>query len=243
MAKQRKNKQNLRGQIMGGYTRVIFCICILGLLTIGFLGALFWNYQTLDQMEQNRLEIQQVIVSHYGWRAQLSSSLQSGEEFSGSLDPTSCSFGKWVQQNISGDQADPQVVELVRQVETPHEEMHQAAADVLQTRERDPEAAIEQFNQEVEPYTDEVIQALGQIDTYYTQQVDQAKATFQALLLVMLLLIVAVTAGIAVFSVWYAKRLADRISKPVVHMAKWANRLALGVVESEADAQFRQMQE
>ena len=58
MAKQRKNKQNLRGQIMGGYTRVIFCICILGLLTIGFLGALFWNYQTLDQMEQNRLEIQ-----------------------------------------------------------------------------------------------------------------------------------------------------------------------------------------
>ena len=97
--------------------------------------------------------------------------------------------------------------------------------------------------QEVRPYTDQVIQRLGNLDDYYTEQADSANGAFRALLIVTLLLVVLFTGGIAVYSVWYANRLANRISKPVVHMAQWANRLAKGMIESENKEEFRRMEQ
>ncbi len=243
MNNQSTERQKLRGQIMHGFIRVILFTCILGLVTLILQGALYWNYQTVNRDEENRLDIQQVVISHYVWRAQLSSSLDNGTEFNGSLDPTSCSLGQWIQRNVNNTQNNSEVFELVKQVEEPHTEMHMAARDVLQIRETAPESASQLFALNVEPYTDEVIQILGQIDDYYSEQADNAKSAFQTLLFITLLVVVFITAGIVAYSIMYGNRLAKRISKPVVHMAEWANRLALGIVESKSDDEFHQMKE
>lgn len=240
---KRKRKQTIHSQIMGGYLRVILFICILGLMTIALLGALYWNYQRLIQEEENRLQIQQILVSHYDWRTQLSDSLLNGSEFSGHLDPTTCSFGQWVQHNMTDDQTDAEAMALVEQIEPAHNQMHTVAAEIVETSRTDPEAAMAQFLQEVAPQTDEVITRLGELDTHYMQHENQAKTTFRTLLLVILLLILFVTGSVVLLSFQYAKRLAARISRPVIRMAEWANRLALGVVESEADEEFLRMEE
>ena len=41
--------------------------------------------------------------------------------------------------------------------------------------------------QEVRPYTDQVIQRLGNLDDYYTEQADSANGAFRALMIVTLL--------------------------------------------------------
>ena len=243
MTKQANEQQKLRSQIMHGFVRVILFTCILGFVTLALQGGLYWNYQSVNQMEETRLEIQHVIVSHYSWRAQLSNSLQTGAEFEGSLSPASCSLGQWIQENTSDIQDNPHIAELVHGVETPHTEMHAAAADVLQTGEADPEAAIRQFSQDVVPYTDVVIQNLEKVEDYYTQQLNSAKATYQTLQITVLLAIVSVTAGIAAYSIMYGNHLAKRISGPVVYVTEWANRLALGIVESETEEEFLRMEE
>ncbi len=240
---QKKNRKNLRAQIMHGFKRVILFLCILGALNIGFLVGLYTEYQSINQMENVRLQIQQVLSAHYSWRIQLSDSLQTGAAFEGSLDPDACSLGQWIQANESEIQGNSQLSSLVEQVRTPHEEMHANAANIQQLRETDLAAATQMYIQEVAPFTEQVIQGLQQIDTYYSQQLQSAQGTYQALMIVILLLIVIITAGIAAFSVWYATHLASQISRPVVRMAQWADRLALGMVESEADAEFLQMQE
>ena len=74
---------------------------------------------------------------------QLNDSLQNGTEFEGSLDPTSCSFGRWVKQNLDSVQDDPTATSLVEQIDIPHTEMHTAAAEVLQVRQTDPKRAME----------------------------------------------------------------------------------------------------
>lgn len=239
--KKQSKSRNLHAQILRGYVRIIIIVCILGGEIVALLGALFGYYQRIDSTETRRLEIQQVLVSHYSWRDQLSSSLQTGGEFNGSLDPANCSFGQWVQQNIEDAQTNPQVAELVRQVEVPHDEMHNAAAQVLETRETDPEAAMEQYLQEVAPRTDEVIQALGQLDEYYTQQVDAAKSVYNGLMLAIFLIIAITIIGIVLYSLRYANRFARQISRPVVRMSEWANHLSLGMVDTEADDEFRRM--
>lgn len=242
MPKRKKEKsRNLHGQILQGYVRIIIIVCILGVGIIALLGALFGFYQKINNEETSRLGIQQVLVSHYSWRDQLSSSLQTGHEFNGSLDPTTCSFGQWVQQNLNSSPNDPQVAEMVRQIELPHDEMHRAAAQVLETRETDPEAAMDQYLQDVAPYTDEVIQALGQLDDYYSQQVDKANTVYDELMVVIFLIIVVTVIGIGLYSFPYAKRLAAQISRPVVRMSEWANRLSLGIVDTEIDDEFRRL--
>lgn len=65
MNNQSTERQKLRGQIMHGFIRVILFTCILGLVTLILQGALYWNYQTVNRDEENRLDIQQVVISHY----------------------------------------------------------------------------------------------------------------------------------------------------------------------------------
>lgn len=240
--RKRNRQQTIHSQIMGGYLRVILFTCILGFMTIGLLGALYWNYQMVSKEEENRRQIQQILSAHYAWRIELGDALQSGTEFSGSLDPTTCSFGKWIQQNTDETQKDPTAAALVREIEGPHSEMHTTAEEVLEMYADDPETAYQQFQEGVAPRTDDVIACLGDLDDYYTQQADQANTAFQRLLVTILLLIILSAAGIVIYSIRYADRLASRISRPVVRMAQWANRLALGIVELEADEEYQSME-
>ena len=243
MNEKARSRKTLHTQILRGFIRVILLICVLGLVTLGLQGFLYREYQSLDHAEESRLEIQHVIISHYVWRAQLNSSLQNGTEFSGSLDPASCSLGQWFQQNLNSIQSDPELTALVQQVEKPHTERHATAEEILQLGQTNPDAALRRIAQEVEPYTEEVIQILDEVDGYYARQVVSARNDFRGLLLIGLIVTALVTMGIAAYAIMYGTRLAKRISKPVVRMAEWANRLAMGMVESEADEEFRRMKE
>lgn len=240
-AKKKGNKKNLRKRIMSGYLKIICISCILGIVTIGFLTALFHEYQTIAVVEDERTQISNTISAHYQWRSDLSSSLYTGQTFSGSLNPESCSFGRWMQEH-SGSNASPEIAKQVQQISEPHRKIHTLAQSLINMQTSDQQSVVQMFFTQVDPMTDEVIEGLKKIDVIYTNQIELAKESFERLVMFTVIITIIVMFLIVGLSMIYASRLAKQISQPIMRAADWANRLSLGAVELNFDQEFERIQ-
>ncbi len=90
---------------------------------------------------------QQAEVAHYKWSANLSNALYSGTEFTGSTDHTGCVLGQWLYGEAGTE--DETILELRKQMEPLHKELHQSAIYVLDLLEKDPEAAQEYYQETI----------------------------------------------------------------------------------------------
>lgn len=68
-------------------------------------------------------------IAHYKWSANLSNALYARTEFTGSLDPTSCTLGQWIYGDLGTD--DPEVLALRDKLEPLHKTMHESASHAL----------------------------------------------------------------------------------------------------------------
>lgn len=239
--KQQGNKKNLRGRIMSGYLKIILFSCILGIVTIVFLIALSGYYGNMSELEEERMQISSTISAHYEWRSDLINCLQTGSQFKGSLDASTCSFGQWVAKHVD-DTVSPKIASLTQQISQPHNQIHTLAEELINLRKTDPERAIQQFFLSLDPMTDTVIEGLHDIDEIYAQEIEDTKQVFNVLLTIIIFMTVVVMIVIAVLSLLYANRLAHQIALPIMRVADWANRLSLGAVEFNFDDEFAKME-
>ncbi len=94
-----------------------------------------------DNMAVNALlqRAQQAETAHYKWSSNLSNALYSGEEFTGSTDPTGCVLGQWLYGEAGTE--DKTILDLRTQLEPLHKELHESAIYVLDMYETDPAQA------------------------------------------------------------------------------------------------------
>lgn len=242
MSTKKENKKGLRTQIMGGYLKIIALSCVLGIITIILLGVLSVYYNSVANMDEERMQIANAITQHYTWRSDLVNSLQTNSSFSGSLDPTTCSCGQILAQK-SQEKMLPEVESILNNITSAHDSMHSLAEDLLSKQSTtDKDTLVDEFYASVSPLTTDVIDALREIDSIYAQEVESAKQVFETLLAVTIAIIVLVMIMLVVFSTIYANRLAHQVSYPITRIANWANRLSLGSVDFNIDEEFEKMQ-
>jgi methyl-accepting chemotaxis protein len=68
-------------------------------------------------------------IDHLSWIRDLSNSLITGAEFTGSLDHTSCDFGRWYYSYRSDD---PQLMALLARWDEPHRLLHDTAGSIVE---------------------------------------------------------------------------------------------------------------
>nr|WP_302666667.1 methyl-accepting chemotaxis protein [uncultured Agathobaculum sp.] len=237
-----KIKKSIRKRIVEGYLKVILLSAMLGVITIVSLGVLFVFYGNMTSLDEERLAISNTIDSHYQWRSDLINSLETGSEFTGSLDPNTCSFGQWLSNHEANGVSD-QVMTLAQQITQTHNDIHTLAQNLINMRSNNPEMAVKTFFEEVDPKTTEVIDALYEIDNVYSAEMEKNTHSFETLLTVIIVVIVVVMIAIAVFSFFYGRRLAHQIAAPVMMVADWARNLSLGAVDlSVAGDKLAQME-
>ncbi len=86
-------------------------------------------------------------IEHLAWIKNLSSSLLSGDEFTGGLDPNSCAFGKWYSAYTA---TDPDFAALLKAWETPHARLHESAGKIVEEmKNKEMKAAREIYEEEI----------------------------------------------------------------------------------------------
>ena len=225
-----KIKKSIRKRIVEGYLRVILLSALLGVITIVSLGVLFVFYGNMTSLDEERVALSNTIDSHHKLRSDLINSLETGSDFTGSLDPETCSFGQWLSK-YEADGASDEVMQMAQQMTQTHAEIHSLAKDLLNMSETDPEGAVDKFFEEVDPETDQVINGLYNIDNVYATEIAKITKNFETLMMVIIVVIIVAVIAIGIFSFFYGRRLALQIAAPVMMVADWAKNLSLGAVD------------
>mgnify|MGYP001027433141 FL=1 len=86
-------------------------------------------------------------TAHYRWASNLSNALYAGSEFTGSIDPTSCTLGQWLYGDPETD--DPTVLALRSLMEPLHKEIHESATYVLDLLKTSPSQAQDYYQKTI----------------------------------------------------------------------------------------------
>lgn len=223
-------KKSIRRRIVEGYLKVILLSALLGVVTILSLGVLFVFYGNMTSLDTERVALSNTIYSHYQWRSDLINSLECGTAFTGSLDSTTCSFGKWLSNYMENGSSE-EIKSMAQKVTQDHDEIHNLAAELLELDKTNSAAALERFFSELDPKTNEVINALYDIDNIYATEIENNTNRFEFLMTVIIVIIVCAMFAIGVSSFFYGRRLANQIAAPVMMVADWSRDLSLGAVD------------
>lgn len=220
---------NIHTQIMSGYLRIIILILGLGVLVSGGLYVIRSDYFTVMHYQENNDDIQNVVSAHYEWLEELNISIQTGAEFTGSQDASTCSFGQWIEQVSEKDLEESNVSEALKEAQIPHEEIHSSIESILKLSENDVDKAFDQYVKEISPKTKEVIKYLNVMSEGYAAASKRASNQLERIIIEVLIAITLGTIIAVGYSFWYARSSANKIAKPVLMVTSWAKDLSLGM--------------
>ncbi len=230
-----KKVKSIRKLILSGYSRVIWVMCLLVIISLISLMQVNKDYHVVSNNRNNQADTQSALAKHYEWMEMYNESLQNGTSFSGSLDPNTCLLGKWMAGIHDADLSDPIIRNTLNSIRTPHEQMHRQASSVLELAKTDKEAAAAQFTEQIKPLAQQVIAGLGDISSQYQNLANDTSARLDRLILIMILLnIISALVGFFV-AVFYGNRSAKQISGPITAVAEWSERLSHGADQIDFD--------
>lgn len=219
----------LRKKILSGFV-CIFLIAmllgIIGLLSIRKISQLSDEQTALQKTETG---IAEVLKAHYAWRQGLTEAILTGEEFTGSLDPSTCALGKWLDSEEAKQMTDEEALSLLAQVKDPHAMMHTSAGDVVALIEAgDLEQAEQLFVTTILPETEATISTLESIEERFAVLADEKGTEIQKLqdsrLIVMLALIAAAIVSCIILTI----QLTKSIMKPILAVTEAAKTISTG---------------
>ena len=165
---------NIRTKILGGFIIVV----ILG-ASLGIIGAISIQNMTdmvseLDDLQHESENFSNILNAHYTWRNNLTETVMSGKEFSGSLDPRGCGLGLWLSSDDFAQITDPELTRLLNSVFAPHDAIHNGAGPLLdKLANGNTESAIDDFNSIILPNFSSVISILNNVRARYAVLVNE----------------------------------------------------------------------
>lgn len=146
-------------------------IMIRIIATIGSIlvltGVILISNKNIDNAKhetENSVAINEIIyeaeIAHYAWSDSLGMSIHYGDEFTGSLDDTTCVLGKWIYSDSS--KGDSQIAAIMEKIKPLHKEIHKSASSVLALAKTDIKQADQVYKNEVKKNIVVLIEQLTQ---------------------------------------------------------------------------------
>ena len=126
------------------------------------------NILNMEHSEEFNVEINALLqraqmaeTAHYKWSGSLSNALYTNVEFTGSPDPTGCVLGQWLYGEAGTD--DKQILELRKQLEPLHKELHESAVYVLDLLKTNPTQAQKYYQDTIQSNLSTLVGLLDQV--------------------------------------------------------------------------------
>ncbi|MDR0301141.1 MAG: methyl-accepting chemotaxis protein [Treponema sp.] len=155
----------VRIKLFGGFLIIVVIGIFLGAVGLYSNTKLTSSSVDILRISELRSSISSILMSHSTWRHGLSETVYSGAAFSGSLDSTTCSLGKWLDSDEIQKVTDPEIASLIKHIVDPHHFIHTKAGEIVNHLEkRETGEALRKFREDVLPKTQEVISDLQKMD-------------------------------------------------------------------------------
>jgi methyl-accepting chemotaxis protein len=149
--------------------------------------------------------------------------------FSGSLDSTACSLGKYLTSDEVKNMTDPEAVSLLNQVVEPHRIIHAQAGEIIDhLKKGENNEAAKKFREDVLPTTLEVISGLEKIEDRYGSLINYNVGEIHRIGLTLEEVIVVVFIAALIISVLLALIITANITRPIERTAKILETVAEG---------------
>lgn len=157
----------------------VLLFCIMVTKNINLIEK---NEASNEQVNTLLSKAQKAEAAHYKWSTNLSNALYANSEFTGSIDPTGCILGQW----IYGDDTDDEyILNLHKQMEPLHKELHESAAYALELMKTDPEQAQEYYQKTILSNLTTLVGLLDDVVDYGTTLSETSSADMQKTIRVM----------------------------------------------------------
>ena len=176
---QKKESRTIRQQIFSGYSRIILLMFCLVALVLASLVQIRNDYRAVSNNRDNQASTQSALAKHYAWLEEFNESIQNASTFQGSLDHTTCLLGQWSASVNKKDLADPVIAKALQDIQTPHQQLHAAAGDILDLSKHDRDAAYGEYLEKIKPLATQVIQGLDTISSQYQSIAEDASGQLE----------------------------------------------------------------
>lgn len=213
------------GRILHGYS--LLSAVNMALVGVSVLLMLFvrYSYESAAQYQSQAARAQEVIASHYKWLDSLNDAIVTGQPFEGSLDPKTCSMGKWLDSAAPRELGDAAVDGALQAMATPHADMHAAAQELLTLGKTNRQAALERYASEIRPKVLLIEQNLGTIGGRY-HEIAAAKPFYTNLMVAFAFVLYF---ALAYYIGTKGKPTARKIAAPIAAVSAWSAELARGI--------------
>ena len=212
----------VRAKMLVGFITVTVIGSILGIVSIVSLEMVSAISDEIDTLNRTGRGASNVLSAHYIWRHGLTESVFMGEIFAGSLDPHGCALGKWLDSDEAKNITDPAVLNLLRQIESPHAYIHTQAGTVVDLLEAgDADAAKKMLEESILPRTQEVITLLTDMQDRFqalSDERDQEISNLESMSKAIILVLIIAAAAISLFLAFY---ISGMITKPLIPLVKF----------------------
>jgi methyl-accepting chemotaxis protein len=219
----------IRTKLFGGFFIVAGIGVFLGVLGLFGNRELTSSSEDILNVSNVRTSISAILNSHYIWRHGLSETVYSGAAFSGSLDSTTCSLGRWLNSDEVKGLTDSEVVSTLKDIVEPHDYIHGKAGEVIShLRNGETSEAQAIFRGDILPKTLYVISGLEKMQERYTvllnneiDDVYKVGMKFGRRIIMLVIFALIVSSLLAFF-------ITMNISKPIVMVAEKLKDIAEG---------------
>ena len=230
--KQRGKKQQektIQRQIFKGYFLFSGIVLFLVVISILMMAEIRREYEEVAAYQDHQEEAQSVIAAHYKWLEQLSESITTGTEFTGSLDPETCALGTWLNGDGAGLMNDPVIAESLNAITGPHEDIHLQASQLTELSLSNKDAAYRRYTYEFKPKIETIGEGLDAISSRLQETADSTKERARNIALITQVLLLLAGMGAVVISLLAGRRISKKISEPILKMSDWLEEISTGI--------------
>ena len=163
----------IQTKLLVGFLVMTAIALVLGITGLVSIKTLSDKSDELNKLQAESHVAASVLSAHHQWREELTESVLIGTEFKGSLDPTACSLGVWLNNGTTNGIVDEKALSILIEISEPHEFIHREAQTVQGYLQNGDQAAAEEyFAKIVLPKAQEVISGLTRIEERYATMTD-----------------------------------------------------------------------
>ena len=138
--------------------------------------------ETIVREDKHAERLYQAEIAHYKWGAELNSAIINGTEFTGSLDPKTCTLGQY----IYGDEIlhDAQTDAFIKEAEGIHNAIHEDAAVVKEQLKASKSKALKTYENRILPNIEKLVSLFHDTIEERSKIIDAANSNFARVLVI-----------------------------------------------------------
>ncbi|MDX9872650.1 MAG: methyl-accepting chemotaxis protein [Clostridia bacterium] len=212
----------------------IFNIIAVSVLLTGWSQNSALSHDVEDKVNHSQ-EISSITAAHVSWINQLKDHLEKGTEFTGSLDSSTCSFGKWMSTLDESLKNEEVIAGAIANIVPPHDLIHSEAGKIIELNKTNKAEAYSEYEKIILPNVLTIISELNVISDRCNELAVTSSITSAKTLQTNSIIQIVIIGIVLLVSIIIALLIIKLTVKPTVKVTEAAERLANGDLNIQID--------